>query len=336
VPDPEDNRVLLYNSSYPLRSGPTCGPGQAADPLHSRIQVVEVKWSPATPLAGVTASEIAEPPVSYPGDPDNKFDPSHHSTVLVEPNFHALRACHDIAVFMELLLAGAACAEQAQLWSIDPVTLLPNSANPRWVFDNVADTDGPGGGDTATDFWHSATFTWDGKIVNFMDESFGTGCPPVSPNTDPAAGPHQGPSDTGRTYFLDTASGKELSQFMIPRHEGSGSGEYCSSHLGLVVPQAGRDYLVAAWYTGGVDVIDFTAKKNPKEVAYFDFNGAGASGSNNWSHYWYETNPESNTSFTTYGQDIGKGFEQFEVTLRTTNQYGLPFLNPQTQMETLP
>lgn len=340
LPDPDDNRVVLYNSSYSLRSGPTCGPGFAEaagrSPVHGVIQVSEVTWNPAAPLnaAGVTATEIAEPEINYPGDTGNVFDPSHHSTVLVEPNFHKLRACHDIGVFMELLLAAAACAEQGQLWNIDPVTLLPDTDNPRWVFDNVADTDGAGGGDSATDFWHSGTFTWDGKTVNFMDESLGSGCPPVSPNTDPDAGPYQGMSDTGRTYFIDTSSGKELSQFMIPRADAS-SGSYCSSHLGLVVPQTGRDYLVSAWYTGGASVIDFTAKKKPKEVAFFDFNGPGASGSNNWTHYWYETSPTDN-SFTTYGQDIGRGFEQFEVTLKTTKQFGLPFLNPQTQMETLP
>jgi hypothetical protein len=103
------------------------------------------------------------------------------------------------------------------------------------------------------------------------------------------------------------------------------------------VPMPGRDLLVSAWYTGGVSVIDFTAKKNPKEVAYFDFVGPGASGSNNWTAYWYETSPGSNTSgFPAYGQDISKGFEKFHVALKTSKRFGVPFLNPQTQMETLP
>ena len=339
VPDPDDNRVLLYNASYPLRLGPTCGPGQAADPLLSRIQVSEVSWNPGAPLnnAMLVSGEIAEPPISYPGDSDNQFTPADHGA----PAFNPIRACHDIAVHMGAGLVGAACAEQAQLWSLDPDTLLPDTANPLWVFDNTEDTDGPGGGDAAADFWHSATFTWDGKTVNFSDESFGEGCPPETNITDPDASV-QGPSDTGRTYFLDVSSGKLHSDFMIPRPDAS-AGSYCSTHQGNTVPMAGRDYLIQAWYTGGVDVIDFTSKKHPKEVAFFDFNGAGPSGSDNWAHYWYETgSPKANTPFTTYGTDgvhtpaSGRGFEQFLVTLKSSKRYGMDHLNPQTQEATLP
>ncbi|MGH2692097.1 MAG: hypothetical protein ACRDHM_06305, partial [Actinomycetota bacterium] len=208
VPDPEDDRVLLYNASYSLRSGPTCGPGNSAgrDPLHGVIQVSEVSWDASDPLAGATAVEIAEPPINYPGDSDNKFEPSQHGF----EGFNPLRACHDIAVFMELNLVAGACVEQAQLWAMDPVTLLPNTVTPLWTFDNPEDTDGPGGGDAAADFWHSATFSWDGKIVNFSDESFGEGCPPVTNITDPDASV-QGESDTGRTYFLRVNDGALLS-----------------------------------------------------------------------------------------------------------------------------
>jgi hypothetical protein len=362
VPDTENNRVLLYNASYSLRNGPSCGPGfaeatvPARSPLHGVIQVVEVEWSAGAPLNNslLTATEIAEPPVNYPGDNGNVFDPQAHGLPATSGGapLNDLRACHDIGVFMELLLAAAACAEQLQLWEIDPGTLLPDTSNPRWTFDNIADTDGPGGGDSVTDFWHSATFSWDGKVINAIDESFGTGCPTVSPNTDPnTPAQFRGPSDSGRMYFIDTATGKELSQFVVPRPESAvvdppgspppAETAYCSAHLGLQVPAAGRDLLVSSWYTGGVSVIDFTAVKNPKEVAYFDFERtageAEQTGSNNWTAYWYDPTPGHNQApWTAYGQDISKGFEQFEVELRTSHRYGLPFLNPQTQMEILP
>lgn len=340
VPDPDNSRVLLYNSSYSLRSGPTCGPGFGADPAHGKIQVVEVAWNPANPLnpATTVAVEIAEPPINYPGDPDNVFDPCVHGGVLCEPLFHPLRACHDLAVYMPDLLVGAACAEQAQLWRINPVTLLPDTINPVWVFDNVEDTDGPGGGDAAVDFWHSATFTWDGKIVNFSDESFGDGCPPTTDNQDPAASPaNRGPSDTGRTYFLRTSSGAFLSDFMIPRPE---PGAYCSTHQGNTVPVPGKNLLIQAWYMGGVDIVDFTAVKKPKEIAYFDFNPDGATGSDNWAHYWYENDPRkgSDKSLITYGQDgvhnppTGRGFQVFEAFVTGLGpRPGLDHLNPQTQ-----
>jgi hypothetical protein len=41
-------------------------------------------------------------------------------------------------------------------------------------FGDNTDRDGPGGGDTAVDLWHTARFTWDGKFVQADDESFGT------------------------------------------------------------------------------------------------------------------------------------------------------------------
>jgi hypothetical protein len=114
------------------------------------------------------------------------------------------------------------------------------------------------------DFHHSATFSWDGKVVNIIDESFGEGCPTT---TDaPVSG------DSGRMFFLDTATGKELSHFMIePRPLGPGNEDpYCSAHLGTVVPTADRNLLVDAWYTGGADVIDFTDPTHPVEVAWYD------------------------------------------------------------------
>ena len=104
------SEVLLYVSSYPLRPGPTCGavngPPSGNSPLHEKISVISV------PVRSPQNAEvIAEPKVSYPGDPDNLFDPAEHEL----PGFGALTACHDIGVFVELRLAAAACAEQAQL-----------------------------------------------------------------------------------------------------------------------------------------------------------------------------------------------------------------------------
>lgn len=331
VPDLKRNRLLVYNSSYSLRSGPTCGPvagpANGRSPLHGVIQVVEI------PLAHPErAHEIAEPKISYPGDPDNQFDPTEHG---VPPGiFNPLRACHDIGVNVPARLVAGACVEQAQVWRLLP-NGLPDTEHPLWVFDNPTDTDGPGGGDTAADFWHSATFTWDGKIVNFSDESFGDGCPTVTEVTDPTTGVTS-PSDTGRTYFLDADSGTELSQFMIPRPE---AGAYCTTHQGNVVATRDRYLLVQAWYMGGADVIDFTDPTKPKEIAFWDFAPDGATGSDNWSHYWYE-GPRLSHGLVTYGQDgvhnppTGRGFESFFVDL-PFQTVGLGHLNPQTQERSL-
>lgn len=329
-PDRSRGRLLVLVSSYPLRPGPTCGqvngPRVGRDPLHGVIQVVEI------PLAHPErAHELTELPITYPGDPDNRFVWAEHglSGPGLEP---AARACHDIAVYLPQRLVAGACIEQAQLWRLD-ANGLPDTAHPLWVFDNPKDTDGPGGGDTAADFWHSATFTWDGKIVNFSDESFGDGCPPVSQITDPATGVTS-PSDTGRTYFLDRTTGTELSQFMIPRPE---AGAYCSTHQGNVALVKDRYLLVQAWYMGGADVIDFTDPTNPQEVAFYDAAPDGPTGSDNWSHYWYQGPRLAGGGLVTYGQDgvhnppTGRGFEVFHVNLGVSAARSLGHLNPQTQ-----
>ena len=335
-PDAGNYRVLLWNSSYPLRPGPTCGPtrGPAVgrDPLHGVIQIVQVGWDAANPLGPITAGEIAEPPINYPGDPDNKFDPQEHTDVTT---FGDLRACHDIGVFVGRSLAGGACAEQAQLWRVKP-NGIPDTANPIWVYDDPVDETGVTGNandpGVKVDFWHSATFSWDGKVVNFIDESFdflasgNQACPPTS-----TGGSVDG--DTGRMFFLDTATGKKLSHFMIPRTEADA---YCTSHLGIPVLTNDRYLLVNAWYQGGVDVIDFTNPASPQEIAYWDFNPNGPTGSDNWAAYWYEGPQAPGGGLTIYATDgfgaatTARGFEVFRGNV-AVKEGNLTHLNPQTQ-----
>jgi hypothetical protein len=185
------------------------------------------------------------------------------------------------------------------------------------VFDDNVDTDGEGGGDVAVDFWHSATFSWDGRTVNFIDESFGNGCPPVTP----------GVGDTGRMFFVDTVTGRKLSHFMMPREE---EGAYCSAHLGVPVASMEDDLLVNAWYEGGLDVIDFSDPTAPEEIAWFDALPAGPEGSNNWSAYWYEGPSLPGSNLTIYGTDISHGFQVLRGDV-DAEEVRLPRLNPQTQ-----
>ncbi len=323
-------QVMLYVSSYPLRPGPSCGetrgPATGNSPLHEKISVIRVTVNEPR-----TAKVVAEPRVSYPGDPDNLFDPVEHAL----PGFGKMTGCHDIAVFVQLRLAAGACAEQAQLWRIKP-NGVPDTANPVWVFDDNTDTDGAGGGDSAVDFWHSATFSYDGQVVNFIDESFGVGCPTVTPGFMGGED-----ADTGRVFFVDRRSGGELSQFTLPRTETAPDAEgnetaYCSAHLGNTVPARDRNLLVNAWYMGGVDVIDFTNPRAPREVAYWDAGPFGPTGSDNWSAYWYEGPSLREASLTIYGTDgihnpaTGRGFQSFFGAV-AADEVKLPYLNPQTQ-----
>ena len=351
-PAPAAGVLHLFVSSYPLRPGPTCGDTEYTNnanpydrdantsPLLGAIQVIEV---PLSNPAG--ARELAELPVTYPGDPDNQFVWGHHAlppnpappgnpAAEIEP---AARACHDMTVHVPLNLVVAACAEQAQAWRIGP-NGMPNTQNPLWVVDDRHDTNGATGNtadrEVAVDFWHSATVTWDGKFVNFIDESFGAGCPTITDITEPGVA---GRSDTGRMFFVNRATGQFTSVFHMPRPETSPAGDYCSAHLGNVVPSIGRYLLANAWYTGGVDVIDFTNPAAPSEVAFYDqAQTTTFEGGDNWSGYWYENTPGDDDGlwfYATHGVErpaAGQGAQVYRVTM-PVNDIAMRRMNPQTQ-----
>jgi hypothetical protein len=190
------------------------------------------------------------------------------------------------------------------------------------------------------DFWHSATFSWDGEIVHFEDESFDAGeCPPVT-EVDPTV-PNGQPGDTGRMFFFDTATGTKLSQFMSPMPWET---DYCSAHLGNVVPATDKYLLTFAWYMGGITVLDFTNPASPSRVAYYDGAGptgpAGDDGFDNWAAYWYEGPALPGNSLTIYATDGvhdpsdddggARGFLSLRADV-AANEIPLDHLNPQTQ-----
>lgn len=336
----DEGKLLVYVSSYPLRPGPTCGqvngPAAGRDPLHGVIQVLEVPLDdPAAAL------EIAELPITYPGDPDNQIDwcergPGACAPGILEP---AARACHDIAVDVERRLAAGACAEQGQVWEIDE-NGMPDTADPIFVSDDEFSSGGTGNIPGAIDFFHSATFSNDGRVVNWIDESFapstGDECPPT---TDWAATAwHAAASmETGRMFFVDGASGAFLSEFQVGNLRPE-PGAYCSAHMGLPVAHVNRDLLVNAWYMGGVDVIDFSNARSPREVAFYDMAPFGPMGSDNWSAYSY-VGPSFRpgpgipvyASDGVHNPDTARGFVVFRVLLGRSIGRALDHLNPQTQ-----
>jgi hypothetical protein len=335
--------LLVYVSSYPLRPGPTCGqvrgPEAGRDPLHGVIQVIEV------PLGNpAAAQEIAEPPINYPGDPDNQIDwcersvtgPGEPCPGPLEP---AARACHDIVVHVELSLAAAACAEQGQVWEVD-ANGIPDTSNPITVADDEFSSGGTGNIPGAIDFFHSAMFNNDGTVANWVDESFGSGCPPttqwVARPWHPAA-----VQDTGKMFFSDVATGDFLSEFQVGNlRPDLAESAYCSAHMGMSVMGIKRDLLVNAWYTGGVDVIDFSKPSRLKEIAYYDIAGPGPQGSDNWSAYPY-TGPRFPTgagipvyaSDGVHTPDSARGMVVFRTKVPKPGNRVVDHLNPQTMGE---
>jgi hypothetical protein len=332
--DAAEGRLVVYVSSYPLRPGPTCGavngPAAGRDPLHRVIQVLEV------PLANPAAShEIAEPPISYPGDPDGINDWTERGLSAPGVLETAAVACHDIAVHMDMGMAAAACAEQGQVWMIDE-NGIPDTAHPILIGDDEVSSGGTGNIPGAVDFFHSAMFSNDGSVVNWVDESFGSGCPPMTtwqPRPwNPAGGTHK----TGRMFFSDAATGDFLSEFQVGdvRPE---PGAYCSAHMGMPVMGINQDILVNAWYEGGVNLIDFSRPTSLREIAHYDMAPAGATGSDNWSAYPY-TGPKFPTgrgipvyaSDGVAAPDAAKGFVVYRALAPNPGSRVEDHLNPQT------
>jgi hypothetical protein len=268
VPDPANNRLLIYVSSYPASTGPLC-----VSP-HAKISIVSVPLD-----APETASVIATPAIDAP------------------PYIGV--GCHDITVFLPIHKAAASCQSEGQIWDIsDPAN--PDTLHPLVRVD-----------DPNVNFWHSAEFTWDGQYVVFDDEAQGNfTCSPGQP---------------GQIRIYRVSDGQFMSQFMIPRPQGS---LYCSVHNGNLIPVAGRYLLVTAWYYGGTSVIDLTNPSSPHEIAYYDPEGSPTAGEA-WSSYWYNGK--------IYTNDIRRGQDVFNFVLPSST-YGATFthLNAQTQEDLLP
>ena len=258
-------KLIVYVSSYPLAPGPTCGqvngPAAGRSPEHGVIQIIEVPLDDPS-----KAREIAEAPINYPGDPDNRIEWCERGLCGLEPS---ARACHDIVVHVAERMAGAACAEQGQVWRIGKGG-IPDTANPIMIGDDEFSSGGTGDIPGAVDFFHSVMFSNDGTVVNWVDESFGTGCPTMT-NWQARPWHPAATQKTGKMFFSDMETGDFLSEFHVGDvRPSTAAGEYCSAHMGMAVMGIKKDLLVNAWYTGGVDVIDFTDPTDLEEIAFFD------------------------------------------------------------------
>lgn len=193
--------------------------------------------------------------------------------------------CHDITVFSELGLAAGACSGNGILLDIkDP-------ANPKRV-DAVNDPNYA--------YWHSATFSNDGKKVVFTDEwggGLGARCRETDPNVWGA----------NSIFHLENDKLKFASYFKMPSAQGDT--ENCVAHNGSLIPVPGRDIMIQAWYQGGVSVMDFTDAAHPKEIAYFDRGPIDPKMlvlGGSWSAYWYNGR--------IYSSEISRGLDIFELT----------------------
>lgn len=287
VPDPKDPKnVYIYVSGTsfvrPAEELAGCSdgkPGEDPNTARFRIEVIKV------PLAAPQDAKVIATPRIF-GDATGKIDAlddggSHTNQGRKE----ATDQCHDITVYSELGLAAGACSGNGILLDIrDP-------ADPKRV-EAVNDPNYA--------YWHSASFSNDGKKVVFTDE-WGGGTAPRCGQNDP--------DKWGANAIFSLTNNKLTfgNYYKLPAAQTST--ENCVAHNGSLLPIPGRDLKIQAWYQGGISIMDFTDAANPVEIGYFDRGPIDAKTlvtGGSWSAYWYNG--------YIYSSEIARGLDIFELT----------------------
>jgi hypothetical protein len=195
-----------------------------------------------------------------------------------------LTQCHDITAYPAYGLAGGACAGMGLLLDIR------NTAHPVRIA-AVADSN--------FSFWHSATFSNDGKMVLFSDEWGGGGA---------AYCRKDDPKNWGADAIFRIVNGQMVFQSYYKMPAPQTAFENCVAHNGSLIPIPGRTIMVQAWYQGGISVFEWTDPQHPHELAFFDRGPNDATRlvtGGFWSAYWY--NGEI------IGSEIQRGLDIFEL-----------------------
>jgi hypothetical protein len=290
VVDPNDkNNVYIYVSgtSFVRQNEELAGcSGEAPDKDPNtalfRIDVIKV------PLAAPQNSQVVSSPRVFIDPRTGALNGlnnggTHGKDGLEKPS--DTNQCHDITVYSAIGLAAGACSGNGILLDIkDPV-------HPKRV-DAVNDPN--------YSYWHSASFSNDGKKVVFTDEwggGLGARCRANDPNKWGA----------DALFNLKNNKLSFASYYKLPAAQGDT--ENCVAHNGSLVPVPGRDIEVQAWYQGGISIMDFTDADHPVEIAYFDRGPIDPKMlvlGGDWSAYWYNGH--------IYASEIARGLDVFELT----------------------
>jgi hypothetical protein len=290
VVDPKDkNNVYIYVSgtSFVRQSEELAGcSGEAPDkdPNTSlfRIDVIKV------PLDAPQDSKVVNSPRVFIDPRTNALNGlssggTHGKEGMEKPTDSD--QCHDITVYSSIGLAAGACSGNGIVLDIkDPV-------HPKRL-DAVNDPN--------YSYWHSASFSNDGKKVVFTDEwggGLGARCRPNVPNKWGA----------DAVFHLEDNKLRFASYYKLPAAQGDT--ENCVAHNGSLIPVPGRDIEVQAWYQGGISVMDFTDADHPVEIAYFDRGPIDPHMlvlGGDWSAYWYNGH--------IYASEIARGLDILELT----------------------
>lgn len=288
VVDPNDkDNVYIYVSgtSYVRQSEELAGcsgekPDKDPNTALFRIEVIKV------PLARPQDAAVVSSPRLFMDSRTGVLNAlSSGGTHGKEPEPKDTDQCHDITVYPKIGLAAGACSGNGILLDIkDPV-------NPKRI-DAVNDPNYA--------YWHSASFSNDGKKVVFTDEwggGLGARCRATDPNKWGA----------DAIFHLQDNKLKFASYYKMPAAQGDS--ENCVAHNGSLIPVPGRDIEVQAWYQGGISIMDFTDAEHPTEIAYFDRGPIDPKMlvlGGPWSAYWYNG--------YIYASEIARGLDILELT----------------------
>jgi hypothetical protein len=290
VIDPNDkNNVYIYvsgtsfvrqNEELPGCSGEK--PDKDPNTALFRIDVIKVPVAAPQNAKVVSSPRLFMDPRSGVINSLNNGG-SHTMTGVSQPS--DTDQCHDITVYSAIGLAAGACSGNGLILDIkDP-------ANPKRV-DAVNDTN--------YSYWHSASFSNDGKKVVFTDEwggGLGARCRANDPNKWGA----------DAIFNLNDNKLSFASYYKLPAAQGDS--ENCVAHNGSLLPVPGRDIEVQAWYQGGISIMDFTDANHPVEIGYFDRGPIDPNTlvlGGDWSAYWYNGQ--------IYASEIARGLDIFELT----------------------
>ena len=291
VTDPKDkNNIYIYVSgtsfvrpSEELAGCSAAPPGKDPNTSLFRIDVIKVPLAAPQNAKVVSSPRVFSDPKTGAPNGLNNGGTHGNNGGLEKPS--PTDQCHDITVYSAIGLAAGACSGNGILLDIkDP-------ANPRRI-DAVNDPN--------YSYWHSASFSNDGKKVVFTDEwggGLGARCRENDPNKWGA----------NAVFRLSNNKLSFASYYKLPAAQGDS--ENCVAHNGSLIPVPGRDIAVQAWYQGGISVMDFTDADNPVEIAYFDRGPIDQKTlvlGGQWSAYWYNGH--------IYGSEIARGLDVFELT----------------------
>jgi hypothetical protein len=304
VPDLSENRVLIYNStSQSNNEAPGPFPNQCSDPFN-RFDIVEVPLDAPDTAQVIGSASLG---VGHDGMP--------------------IEMCHDIGV-IQGRVNKAACAGHHDAVVFD----ISDPANPVRLFpitqEAVASVSG----------WHSAAFTWDGKIIALGWEP-GGGTRPRCQETGAFDGNVMITDEMKTIFFHDATTGEEVGRWVLPRPQSQW--ENCTIHNYNIAPLKNRYVLVHGSYQSGTSVVDFTDPTNAYEVAWMDPppldppsdtspGGRTTFRGGDWSSYWYNG--------LIYESDARRGLYIWNLSAREVAgpKVRLDYLNPQTSHLSIP